>query len=94
MQHDDPLSYTEQKSTCHRIVRQGGGEKEAVLAEEGLRESTERTFEAYGAPFENLTAFKYLGQVMTEVDDDLPAVLGSLHRARKSWGRLSRILSQ
>ena len=59
-----------------------------------MRESTERAFEAYGAPLENVTAFKYLGWVMTVVDDDWPAVVGKPQRARKSWGQLSRILSQ
>ena len=27
-------------------------------------------FEAYGAPLENVTAFKYLGRLMTAGDDD------------------------
>ena len=33
--------------------------------EEELWESSERDFQAYGKPLENLTAFKYLGRVMT-----------------------------
>ena len=37
-------------------------------------------------------AFRYLGRVMTTGDDDWPAVLGKLQKARKSWGRLLRIL--
>ena len=59
-----------------------------------MRKSTERAFEVYGAPLENMTAFKYMGQVMTKVDDDWPAVVGNLQKERKSWGRLSRILIQ
>ena len=43
-------------------------------------------------PFENVTAFKYLVQVMMSGDNDWPAVLGNLRKSRKSWGRLSRIL--
>ena len=58
-----------------------------------MRESTERDFEAYGAPLENVTTFKYLGQVMTAVDYDWPEVVGKLHMAKNSWGRLLRILS-
>ena len=54
----------------------------------------ERAFEAYREPLENVTAFKYLGRVMTAVDDEWPAVVGNLCKARKSWGRLSRILSR
>ena len=54
----------------------------------------ERAFVAYGEPVENKTAFNSLGRVMTAGDDDLPAGLGNLQRARKSWGRLSRVLSR
>ena len=64
------------------------------LAEEDLRESMERALEVYGAPLENVTAFKYLGQVMTAGDYDWPEVLGNLQRAKNSWGRMSRILRQ
>ena len=62
------------------------------MAEAELKESTERTFEAYGKPLENVSAFKYLGKVMTVGDDNWPAVAGNLLKARKSWGRLWRIL--
>ena len=41
-----------------------------------------------------MTAFKYLGRVMTTGDDDWPAVVGNLCNARKIWGRLLRILRQ
>ena len=53
----------------------------------------ERAFEAYGEPLENVTAFLYLGQVLTSGDDDWLAVVGNLGNSRKSWGGLSRILS-
>ena len=62
--------------------------------EEELQGSTERAFEAYGASLENVTAFKYLGQVMTVGYDDWTTVLGNFQGARKNWGRLSQILSQ
>ena len=41
-----------------------------------------------------MTEFKYLGQVMTAGDDDWLAVVGNLGNARKSWGRISWILSR
>ena len=47
-----------------------------------MRESTERAFEAYGAPLENVTAFRYLGRVMTAGDDEWPEVVGKLQRTR------------
>ena len=39
-----------------------------------------------------MTAFKYLGRILTATDDDWPAVVGNLGKARRSWGRLSRVL--
>ena len=68
--------------------------KRRRLAEEELRESTERAFEAYGSPLKILTAFRYLVQVMTAGDDEWPAVVGNLQRESKSWGRLLQILSR
>ena len=72
-----------------------GAERERRrLAEEELRESTERAFRSYGEPLEHMTAFRYLGRVMTAVDDYWTTVVGKLQRERKSWGRLLRILSR
>ena len=76
----------------HPVTAQYAREKERKrrrLAEADLRESTEREFQAYGAPLENLTVFKYLGRVMTAGYDDWHEVVGNLQRERKSWGRLS-----
>ena len=54
----------------------------------------ERDFVTYGELLENLKVFKYLGHLMTEGDYYWPAVVCNLCKARKSWGRLSRILSR
>ena len=62
------------------------------MEEAELREITERAFEAYVEPLETVTMFKYPGWVMTVGDDDWPAVVGNLCKARKSRGRLLRIL--
>ena len=51
-------------------------------------------FEAYGKQLEAVPSFKYLGRIMTAGEDDLPAVAGNLVKARKSWGRLTWILSR
>ena len=51
-----------------------------------LRESLERAFEAYREPLENVTAFKYLGQVLTAGENDWLAVIGNFGMTRKSWG--------
>ena len=38
--------------------------------------------------------FKYLGRVLTAVDDNWQAVTGNLWKARKSWARLERIMGR
>ena len=59
-----------------------------------MRENLEQVFEAYGAPIENVTEFKYLGRILTATDDDWPAVVGNLGKVRISWGHLSRVLGR
>ena len=49
-------------------------------------------FEAYGEQLESVPRFTYLGRVMMAGDDDWPTVAGNLNKARRSWGRLQRIL--
>ena len=72
----------------------GSERKRRQLAEAELRESTERAFDAYGELLDNLMAFRYLGWVLTVVDDDWLEVVGNIRKSRKSWGRLLRILSR
>ena len=41
-----------------------------------------------------VTAFFYLGWILTPIDDNCPAVIGSLHKLRLIWVRLSLILGR
>ena len=66
--------------------------KRRRLEETETRENSERAFEAYGTLIESVTEFKYLGRILTATDNDWPAVVGNLGKARRSWGRLSRVL--
>ena len=75
------------------MCKSGVERKHRRLAEAEIRESTEMAFEAYGKQLESVPRFTYLGRVMTAGDDDWPAVAGNLAKARRSWGRLQRILS-
>ena len=68
--------------------------KRRRLVETETRENSERAFEAYEAPIESVSGFKYLGRILTETDDDWPAVVGNLRKERRSWGRLTRVLSR
>ena len=40
------------------------------MAEEEMRESVERAFQAYGIPLDTVTSFKYLGRVLTAANDN------------------------
>ena len=80
------------KSTA--MCRSGAERKRRQLADTEVRESTEMAFEVYGVQLKTVLSFKYLGRIMTAGDDDWPAVAGNLGKARKSWGRMQRILSR
>ena len=57
-----------------------------------MREITERAFKVYGEPIKNVSAFTYLGIVLTTNDDNWPGVVRNLGKARSSCGRLSQVL--
>ena len=58
------------------------------------RENLEWAFRAYGKPMETVTEFRYLGRLLTAMDDDWPAVEGNIKKARRSWGRLDQVLGR
>ena len=74
------------------MCRSGAEMKRRRLAETEIQEITEIAFEVYGKQLNTVPSFKYLGRILTAGDDDWPAVAGNLGKARKSWGRLKRIL--
>ena len=43
---------------------------------------------------QSVTKFRDLGRVLTNTDDDWPAVARNLRKARVTWGRLARILGR
>ena len=76
------------------MCRSGADKKRRRLAEAEVRDSAEMAFEVYKKQIQSLPRFKYLGRILTEEDDDWPAVAGNLAKARNSWGRLQGILSR
>ena len=56
----------------------GAERKRRWLAEEELREISERAFQAYGYPVENVMAFNYLGRATTSEYDNWTAVASNL----------------
>ena len=59
-----------------------------------MRVTSEKAFHAYGTQMRAVKEFKYLGRVLTNTDDDWPAVAGNIKQARENWGRLARILGR
>ena len=51
-----------------------------------------RAFQAYRSTLETVLKFKYLGQILTALDDNWTAVVGKLRKSRKIWDRFSRIM--
>ena len=75
---------------CNQCAEQ----KQRRLAAEEEREVTARDFSAYGRPLEMVTSFRYLGLVISVIDDDWPEVVKNLSRARAVWRRMRQILSR
>ena len=57
-----------------------------------METTSEKAFHAYRTKMRAVTELKYLSRVLTNTDDDWPAVAGNIRKARASWGRLARIL--
>ena len=56
--------------------------------------TSEKAFHTNGTKMRAVTEFNYLGRVLTNTDDDWPAVAGNIRKAWASWGRLARILGR
>ena len=65
--------------------RTGTERKRRRLAEAELEITLEKAFHAYGTTMRAVTEFKYLGRVLTNTDDDWPAVASNIRKARSSW---------
>jgi hypothetical protein len=76
------------------MCRKGADRKRQRLAKEDARRATEHVLMARGEPLESVSIFKYLGRLLSSNDDDWPAVHRNLSKARKSWARISRILTR
>ena len=73
----------------HKSIEMCGGgvdKKRRRLAEEKVRDSTEMAFEVYGKQIQSVPRFKYLGRILTEEDDNCPAVAGIWQRPGRVGG--------
>ena len=62
----------------------GAERKRGRITEAEMRESSERAFEAYRGPIQNVSTFRYLGVVFTAGGDNWLEVVGNLEKERKS----------
>ena len=62
------------------------------MAAEEERAVTSRAFRAYGRTLKMVPYFNYLGRVLSAADDDWPAVIRNLTKARVFWRKMMRIL--
>ena len=68
--------------------------KQQRLVAAEMEITLEKAFHAYEKKMRAVTEFWYLGRVITNTDDDWPALAGNLRKARVTWGRLARILGR
>ena len=64
-----------------------------ILGEE-QKTAKQTIFTIGSTPIETVQEFKYLGRILDDRDQDLPAVTYNLQRARKRWGMIGRILKK
>ena len=76
------------------LCEKGAERKRRRLVETETRENSDQAFEAYGAPIESVTEFRYLGRILTSTVDDWPAVVGNLRKAKQIWGRLANLIGR
>jgi hypothetical protein len=60
----------------------------------GQKKAEAVAFTVNGCRIKNVREFKYLGRILENRDNDLPAVEQNLRKARQKWGRIGRILSK
>jgi hypothetical protein len=87
-----PAVYTTHPNTA--MCKNGADRKRQRLAVAESRQAKEHVLMARGVPLETVSIFKYLGRLLSNTDEDWPAVYANLRKARKSWARISRILAR
>ena len=63
---------------------------ESAASADALRHS----FTAYNNKLRRVEQFKYLGRVLSMDDNDVPAMRRNLKKARRTWGRLRKVLEK
>ena len=80
---------------CHpntAYCDKGVERKRCRLEAEQMHASMERAFQSYGRPLTLVTLFKYLGRILTALEDYYLELVGNLRKVWKKCMWLSRIL--
>ena len=75
---------------CHQVEER----KCHQLAEDEARAGAATVLTAYGLPINPVSFFKYIGIILSSLDDYWPVVVRNLRRARKRWARLMWLLER
>lgn len=76
------------------ILEEGTARQRQRTAIQEARLAREVVFSVKGSTLESVDLFKYLGQPISSVDNDWPALHHNLSKARKRWGMVSKVLVQ
>jgi hypothetical protein len=74
------------------LCSQGREIKQKCAIREDTRKAREVVFTVEGIPLYYERWFVYLGRLLSADDDDWPAVLRNMAKARQRWAYISRIL--
>jgi hypothetical protein len=104
IQEEGPLPRCEACDMCvthsalaggHRstaLCRQGRELKQKRVIREDTRKAREVVFTVEGVPLDSESWCVYLGILLSADDDDWPAVIRNMAKARQRWAYISRIL--
>ena len=74
------------------ICRKGEDHKLHWLEAEEARAGSETSLTAYGQTLTAVSSIKYMGRVLSALDDDFPAVISNLRKLQKKWACLLRFM--
>ena len=75
---------------CNKVEER----KRRRLVEEDFRSGTERNFREYIHPLTMVKAFKYLGRILSALEDNWQEMVDNLSKAWNKWDFISRIMGK
>jgi hypothetical protein len=82
------------RHTDTKICKQGTKLNKQKMRDLQCIRAFRRIFTIQNQPIETLTSFRYLGHIITSMDDDWEAARLNLFNARNQWMTISRVLTR